>query len=332
MAVKKIRVSVGSATILGLMSMKMETAPTNCYLMQHVKGKCSANCGFCPQARGSKGSDEKLSRIIWPEFSFKDFITSLKYTSPLKKFQRICIQTLKYPENFEELTEIIIEIKKVSNIPISVAIPPMSKEKLEKLKSFGVQRVGIALDGATPEIFEKIKGSSVNGPYSWYAHFDGLRMAMDVFPQGFVSTHIIIGLGETQKEALSLISDLHALSILVSLFAFTPIEGTELENLTQPDIVHFRKLQLGRYLLVNDKKDMENFAFNSKEDIINFDINKKELWNIITDNIAFMTTGCPGCNRPYYTSKPSGPIYNFPRNLSDDEKNEAYKLLERFVN
>ncbi len=332
MTIEKIRVSIGSATILGFTSIKLESPPTTIYVMTYKKGKCIANCGFCPQARNSNSLNEKLSRINWPIFPFKDFLTKLKYTASLKKFQRICIQTLNYAENFQDLIEIISEIRKVTNIPISVAIPPISKDELKDLKLCGVQRVGIALDGATQEIFEKIKGIGVNGPYFWRSHFDSLRDALEVFGNGLVSTHIIIGFGETQKDTLKLIAELHELSILPGLFAFTPIEGTKFENMIQPNINHFRKIQLGRYLLINNYKKLDDFTFNQKGDIIYFNLNKKELRNFVEESEAFRTTGCPGCNRPYYTSKPSGPIYNYPRKLNENEKEEIYKLLERFVN
>ncbi|MFX1257895.1 MAG: radical SAM protein [Promethearchaeota archaeon] len=330
MKIEKIRVSIGSAKILN--SEFLKDPPTTCYLMTYKEGHCTANCGFCPQARDSYSSLEKLSRVIWPTFPFEEFLTKLKYISPLKRFRRICIQTLNYPENFRNLIEILSQIKKVTDIPLSVAIPPMSKEKLKKLKSLGIQRVGIALDGVTPKIFEKIKGKGVNGFYNWEEHFKSLKEALEIFSNGFVSTHLIIGLGETEKEILNQIEELNTMRILVALFAFTPIKGTMLENIKQPDITSFRKIQLARYLILNKNKILKDFTFNSEGNIIKININKKGLRNIIENTNAFLTSGCPDCNRPYYTSKPSGPIYNYPRNLADGEKEEIYSLLQTFVN
>jgi len=129
-----------------------------------------------------------------------------------------------------------------------------------------------------------------------------------------------------------LINELHNLKIKVSLFAFTPIKGTKLESLQQPDIIDFRKIQLGRYLLINQLKNLKDFTFNAKGDIIKFNLNKRELWNIVDETSAFLTSGCPGCNRPYYTSKPSGPIYNYPRKLTSNEKENIYQSLIKLVN
>lgn len=333
MTIEKIRVSIGSASVLGLYeSTRFKAIPTTCYLMTYKEGHCTANCGFCPQARESESSIELLSRVNWPIFPFKDFLTKLKYLPPNKKFKRICIQTLNYFQNFQDLLDIVSQIKKNCESPISVAIPPMSKEKMEKLKIAGVERIGIALDAATPEIFEKIKGKKINGPYDWETHLQNLKDALKIFAEGFVTTHLIVGLGETQKEILKLISDLNELKIKVSLFSFMPIKGTKLENLHQPDLLNFRKIQLGRYLLINELKSLNDFTFNSYGDIIKFNLNKKDLWNVVNSTDAFLTSGCSGCNRPYYTSKPSGPIYNYPRNLSTGEKEEIFESLINLVN
>lgn len=332
MTIEKIRISVGSASVLGLGTLpQFKNPPTTCYIMTFKEGHCIANCGFCPQARSSKSSVEKLSRVNWPIFSFKDFLTKLKYMPFSKKFKRICIQTLNYPENFNDLIEIVTQIKMYTDIPMSVAIPPLSKEKLRELKIKGVQRVGIALDGASPEVFDKIKGKGIGGPYTWEEHFQNLKEALEIFSPGFVSTHIIIGLKETEKQVIELIEELYNLGIIVSLFAFTPIKGTKFENIQQPSIKSFRKLQLGRFLIYNTKKNSKDFTFNMKGEIINININKKELKIIINETDSFLTSGCPGCNRPFYTSKPSGPIYNFPRLLTEKEKMEICEILIKFV-
>ncbi|MFW9827143.1 MAG: radical SAM protein [Candidatus Thorarchaeota archaeon] len=332
MTIEKIRISVGSASVLGLGKFpQFKDPPSTCYVMTFIEGHCVANCSFCPQAISSKSSMEKLSRVNWPIFSFKDFLTKLKYMPSSKKFERICIQTLNYPKNFDDLVEIITQIRIHTDIPISIAIPPMSNDKLKTLKIKGVQRVGIALDGATPEIFEEIKGRYVGGPYRWEEHLQKLNEALEIFSHGFVSTHIIIGFKEKEKDVIELIEKLYKLGILVSLFAFTPIKGTKLENETQPSILSFRKLQLGRFLIFNNIKKLNDFTFNSRGEIININISKNELKKIVDETNAFLTSGCPGCNRPFYTSKPSGPIYNYPRRLTQNEINEIYNQLLPFV-
>jgi len=48
---KRIRVSVGSAIVLGLIKGRLDAEPTTVYLLTYRHEKCSANCGFCPQAK-----------------------------------------------------------------------------------------------------------------------------------------------------------------------------------------------------------------------------------------------------------------------------------------
>ncbi|HUT17269.1 MAG TPA: radical SAM protein, partial [Acidobacteriota bacterium] len=40
---------------------------------------------------------------------------------------------------------------------------------------------------------------------------------------------------------------------------------------------------------------------------------------IVETGKPFLTSGCPDCNRPFYNEKPSGPIYNYPRNIRLEE-------------
>jgi len=333
LTIEKIRVSIGSAAVLGLVeNIKLKDPPTTCYIMTYKEGHCLANCGFCPQAREAKGSTERLSRVIWPVFPLKDFLTKLKYTAPLKKFKRICIQTLNYSRNIDDLEELILQIRKVSNIPFSVAIPPISKEKMNRLRILGVERVGIALDAATPELFNKIKGYNGGGPYKWEDHFRALKNALEIFSRYLVSTHLIVGLGETQKNLVELLYKLKKMGVLTSLFAFTPIKGTRLETYKKPDLLEYRKVQLARYLIYNEDKELKDFTFNLKGEIVKINITKSDLKFIVENTSAFETVGCPGCNRPYYTSKPSGPIYNYPRKLTPEEMEDIYTQLKMFVN
>ena len=44
---------------------------------------------------------------------------------------------------------------------------------------------------------------------------------------------------------------------------------------------------------------------------------------------AFMTHGCPGCNRPYYNERPGDEPYNFP---FKPEKAYVKEILRRLFN
>jgi biotin synthase len=53
--------------------------------------------------------------------------------------------------------------------------------------------------------------------------------------------------------------------------------------------------------------------FGENQRIIGFGIEKEALEKVVSTGKPFLTSGCPDCNRPFYNEKPSGPLYNYPR-------------------
>jgi biotin synthase len=109
------------------------------------------------------------------------------------------------------------------------------------------------------------------------------------------------------------------LGILPALFAFTPIAGTALENTSQPSIETYRRVQVARHLMANGIVRFEDMQFDEEGRIVNLGIDNHTLLSIAQKSDVFLTSGCPDCNRPYYNEKPSGPIYNYPKHLSEKE-------------
>ena len=100
------------------------------------------------------------------------------------------------------------DIRKVTGLPISVDTCPVSREVMKKLRDAGVERVSIPMDAATNELFDNIKGRNVGGPYRWEQHLETIRDAIAIFGEGMVGSNLIIGLGVTEEEAVSLIQTL----------------------------------------------------------------------------------------------------------------------------
>jgi biotin synthase len=325
---EQIRVSTGTAIVLELLNGKLDAEPTTAYLMTYREGKCAANCGFCPQARGSKGSTELLSRVSWPTFSTASAFRALGIVAGQGKIKRVCIQALNYPGVFVNLEALVKEIKKQAAVPVSVSCQPLNAVNIELLVKAGVDRLGIALDAATEALFDKVKGKDAGSAYSWENQFSLLNRAVAVFGEGNVSTHLIVGLGETEKEAAQMIQKCVDMSVLPALFAFTPIRGTRLENNSPPPLESYRRVQLSRFLMVNGLARYEDMHFDDEGKITSFGIASHELRQIIEDGTSFLTCGCPDCNRPFYNEKPSGPIYNFPRKTSQEEIEKIKKQLK----
>jgi biotin synthase len=67
--------------------------------------------------------------------------------------------------------------------------------------------------------------------------------------------------------------------------------------------------------------------FDGEGRLTDFGADKNALVKLIRTGEPFLTSGCPSCNRPYYNEKPSGPIYNHPRKLTEGELAEIEKQL-----
>jgi len=324
----QIRVSIGTAILLDLLKGKTTVNPTTAYLMTYTENKCTANCGFCPQAKESKSRAEMLSRVTWPSFSTATLITALETAIQEGKVKRVCIQALNIPEIFLQLEALVKEIiKKKQTIDISVSCQPLNSQNTQLLKNAGVERIGIAIDASTETIFCKIKGTKGGGVYSWDKEINLLKEALLIFGTGKVSTHLIAGLGELEKDVAYLIQWCIDTGILPALFAFTPIQGTKLEKQPQPSIITYRRLQLARYLLIHNISHVKHMTFDAMGRINSFGVNTDILEDIIDKGEAFQTSGCPYCNRPFYNERPSGPLFNYPRKLSREEKEEIKRQL-----
>jgi biotin synthase len=313
--VDNVRLSLGTAIQLGLETGDPDPHFTTAFLMTYREGKCDANCAFCPQAQESTSSSDRLSRISWPEFSLERVVKQLSIP---RQFRRICVQTLCYPEVVADVAHIVDALRTVSKLPISVAIHPVSRDDLVRLKEVGVSTIGIALDASTPELFEKVKGEKRSSPYRWDKHAKGLMDALDVFGKGNVTTHLIIGLGETELEATEFIMKMYESGITVGLFAFTSIKGTTLEDKESPDLSIYRRIQTVRHLVSRGLLEREQVQV-SEDGRLSLDIDKDQLRQVLSSGEAFQVTGCKGCNRPYYNEKPRGPMYNYPSHLTTEQ-------------
>jgi len=324
---ERVRVSTGSAIVLGLLKGRLDAEPTTAYLLMCRKEKCSANCGFCPQARKSKGRADMLSRVTWPMFPTRQVVDAIERTSRDESIKRVCIQTLNYPEAFDDVLLFVKEIKSRVMVPVSVSCKPLEPEKMKAFADAGINRISIALDASTEKIFERTKGRNISGPYRWERQCKALKEAVNVFGEGSVSTHLIVGLGETEKEICETIQWCVDSGIYPGLFSFTPIPGTALEDNPPPSLSSYRRVQLAHYLLTKRKTRFENMAFDSNSCLTNFGISKQQLLEVIGTGKPFLTSGCPGCNRPYYNERPGGPLYNYPRQLLPQEIEKAKKIL-----
>lgn len=291
------------------------------YLMQHFDEGCSANCAFCVQARDSVNKNKK-SLLVDKEIakiSFKMLKNFLKTSKRVSEIERICIQTVFHKDTVENLIEIVKTIREVSDLPVSACCIPVSKESLIRMREAGIDRVTINYETATDQLFSKIRGKEVHGPYHWDIITKSIDDAVEVYGAKNVTSHLQIGLGETQREALQHIQNLYDKKVMVGLFSFCPVQGTALAEYKRVSHAYFHKIQLGSYLIKTGKVTINQMKFNSSDEIVDFGVPKEELDNVIKSGIPFKNTGCPGCNRVYYETNPGERFYSYPRNPYENE-------------
>ena len=326
--VESIRLSIGTAALLGLVKCKLDAKPTTAYTMTYTSSRCNANCAFCSQARGSNAKAHQLSRVGWPAYPLSQVIDTLTQRTQRLPFERLCIQTLLYPNLIKDLTHIVNVLKyHIPEVPISLALPPLEAYLVQNLYEAGVDRVAISLDAVTSHLFDAIKGSGVKGPFTWNRHFKALETVRAIFGPNRTTTHLIIGLGETEAQTVNLMEQLFKKGINIGLFPFTPITGTSLANKNRPTLDQYRRIQLAHYLLQNQLITTDQIQFNAMNKIEDYGLSNETLRDIIARGKAFQTAGCPSCNRPFFTEQPGGPIYNYPTRPSDEALREIEHQL-----
>ena len=317
--IEYVRVSLGTGMVLGLEEGNPPEHFTTAFIMTYNEEGCDANCAFCPQASGSVSDPKLLSRIGWPKVSFNDVVKGISVPGSVR---RICIQTLNYPDVVTDVQDIVATIREVSNAPISVCIHPIDSKEMQILKEVGINNIGIAIDACTQSLFENIKGKGRDGPYTWSGHIEAIGQAQSIFGVGNVTTHLIVGLGESEKQAAEFLMQMKEMQVRIALFAFTSIKGTSLEKIPQPELAVYRRIQILRHLLSGNKITRKQISFDVHGKL-EFHVDTNILRESLSSGSAFRVTGCTGCNRPYYNERPRGPMYNYPRPLEEEEIDNA---------
>jgi biotin synthase len=309
----RINLSIGTAVVLGLADVPMAVAPTTAYLM--LGGRCLMNCAFCAQARESEANALNLSRVTWPEYDLSTVVGRLAEAVVRGEIRRTCLQVTVTAAAFELSLSILQTVKVASEVPFDVAILPRDLEQVQELLDAGADHIGFGLDAACERVFRRVKGSS------WKRSLALIKDSARSFP-GRAAVHLIVGLGETEREMVERVQWAHELGATVGLFAFTPVRGTHLASQPPPPLAVYRRMQAARWLIVHDlarAMDM-TFARDGRLTCLGAPLS--------SGGAPFQTSGCPDCNRPFYNEQPSGPLYNYPRPLTAEEAARAIEEME----
>jgi biotin synthase len=307
------KLSAGTVCIIGKKLLQTDVLPTTAYIM--LGENCHKNCGFCAQARTSDARQDQLSRVTWPNVAIGEAVAGIAAAFGWGMISRACLQVVGNEDAWNKTLKAVELLHANSQVPVCVSSHIHTVEQAKELIVHGAERVCIALDAATPEIYRGVKGGD------WGRRWQLLVACAEALPQR-VTTHLIVGLGESEMEMVRVMAACIERGVTIGLFAFTPVRGTVMFDRKPPSVGHYRRIQIAHHLL---KKGYQQqvFQFDSQEQIADIKLPQQEWLSMLSDGRTFETSGCNNCNRPYYNERPGGVMYNYPRSLTQEEVSRA---------
>jgi biotin synthase len=325
-----VQMSTAAAITLGIMPGKMYGCGcTRCLnlLLTYPEG-CRANCAYCGLARHREAerdyADRNFIRVDWPAVPMAEVVDRVVRDGAQTPFQRMCISMITHPNSDADTIAVLRQwTDRISPeaVPVSILSNPttMTRADVVRLKDLGADIFTVALDAVTPAIFDATRGKGVQSPHNWAKYWEILEDARDIFGREKFGAHLIVGMGETEHEVLTLVQRLVDMGGHSHMFCFFPEKGSLMDHLPATPRDQWRRVQLARYLIDYADVRVEHMRFDDLGRVADFGIPTAELDAIIDTGIAFRTSGCPGkvrhdlsaCDRPYGDSPPSD-IASYP--------------------
>jgi lipoyl synthase len=316
------KMSHASALSLGLMRGRMYRGAVNrCVnLLVHYPEGCSANCAYCGLAKKRPGTytEKSFIHVEWPVYSMETIIDAINQAPSY--VTRTCISMITNGKCRMHTLEMTRRLIRATAIPVSILVSPtiLEREDLGEMKDCGADKIGIAIDLATPELFDKFRGKGVSGPHTWEKYWEIAAAGLDVFGTGHVGAHLMVGMGETEQETTSLMDRLWRMGIVNHLFSFFAEEGSRLAHMPQPPWPAYLRIQMARYLIEEGLTHYSDMNFDAAGRITDYGLSPDRVYDILGTGTPFMTTGCLGpdgrvaCNRPFGNCLPDVRQWNYP--------------------
>ncbi len=323
-----VRISLAAAMTMGILPGKfLRDAKLYCInlLLTYDEG-CIGRCAYCGLSRLTKANEpwrrHNFIRVDWPTVTLDEVLSRID-SDFCSHVERVCVSMITNPRARKDLLTVVERLhKKTDSISALVTPTIIDKEWLYELKKAGADMIGIAVDAATPELFEKWRGNEVRGPHKWEKYWKTLNEAVEVFGRNNVGIHLIVGLGESEKEMVKTIQRAHSMGAITHLFSFFPEAKSAMQNCPQPPISKYRRIQLARYLINHGIATDEEMTFDEHGRLRGYGVEREALNEIIDSGLPFMTSGCHGktienaCNRPFANCTPYqayiGELRNYP--------------------
>lgn len=201
-----------------------------CSIVNAKSGKCSEDCKFCAQSSWYDVAIETYDAV--------EEMTALQMAQEneahgVKRFSLVTAGRSVSERQLEHFGELYKELARNTELSFCASMGLLTREKAEKLKSFGVTRYHCNLETCR-SYFPKVCTT-----HTWDEKVESIRIAQQAGLE--VCSGGIIGMGETLEQRLELAFELRELGIYsIPLNILTPIPNTpfaDIEPITLSEVL-----------------------------------------------------------------------------------------------
>ena len=250
--------------------------------------RCLAACSYCGLRQGG-------GRGQWPVYPVSKVVAAARQL----RLARLCVSMVVQPRAVDDTLMLVEKLSAEPGLPVSLLVNPtaMDSGDLELLRDAGADFVAVALGAATPQLLDRHRGAGVGGPHRWERYWLELERAASAFGSGRFSCHLIVGLGETERQMMETAQRVHELGGVTCLHPFYPQEGSLLQDMDACPAGQFRRVQLGRFLIDYDLASWNRMEFDEDDRIVGFGLAGQPLDELVGSGRPFTAGVCPGMER-----------------------------------
>ena len=280
-----LRMSLAAAMTLGFKpGLFYRNARLYCInLLLTYNAGCAARCAYCglSKERSGKHHEKSFIRVPWPAYRTDKIIQRI--ADRQRRVKRICISQITNKRAIGDSLTLCRKLRSSFDIPVSLLISPtiVDRGDLIEFKSAGADKIGVAIDLATPELFDRYRGSGVKGPHGWDTYMNRLSDAIEIFGTRNAGSHFVTGMGETEKQMVEAIQKIQDMGGWTHLFSFFPEQGSQMVHHTMPALDHYRRIQLARFLIDESRSHSERFRYDADHKITDFGVPAETLEAVI---------------------------------------------------
>ena len=288
-------------------------------LLTYADG-CVARCAYCglSSRRPGQYSGKSFIRVTWPTYGLDDIVARISERQ--EKIKRICISMVTRKRAVTDTISVCERLRSSFDVPVALLISPtvLKRQDLLDFRSADADKIGVAIDLATEELFDRYRGKGIKGPHRWNRYWQCLSDAIDIFGEGNAGSHFMVGMGETEQEMAHAIQRVRDRGGFTHLFSFFPEPESAMADVAPPPMDQYRRIQVARYLIDNRLSHAKEFQYSSEGKILALGLEERALDDVIDSGDPFRTSGCEGydgevaCNRPYANSRPGPDMRNYP--------------------